>query len=998
MSNEFYDKYDIAKVRQAAMVADFVPGEHIRKGTKTLGRCPGCGKNTLNITDNQRFHNVRCFDCGFYLDGPFNVIQHYQNVTFPEAVRIAADRYGIPVKTVAEKRREEMAGRVRDIKDSFCMAQLTASGLTLDDVTAKVRTKDGREWEYVPTFTPGTIDYSGQVEPLADDMLIHYYDLDGRRMKVKNGKSSLDYIRPRWSLPEAHKGKDGKAGKYGNIKGSTARIYIPQLIRDSYQEERTIDTLVIQEGEKKAEKACKHGIPSVAIQGIYNIGTRDQGLINDIQLLVKKCKIKQILLLFDSDWDNLSRNLQPGDHIDQRPKSFARAACKFRTYIDSLNYAGLSVDIYFGHINENANDDKGIDDLLCNSLLGSEDSLASDITDALGSVQGAGQYVTVHKISVLSDLQIYNFWDLRDKEAFFRRHADSIRGLGKVRFSRVLYIEDENGKYSQASEAGTDKKIWNAYLDEKDKKQIEFFPRAALEFAQDNGFALVRSADGMRNSPVFIEKGIARNIPESDIRDFVWDYIMMNCRDEAALDYIFVKIGSVLNSSTIERMKKININEYRDPDSQNRYYANGQVSISADEITSSSYSTVVWKENVIGRSFERMPIFRKVDVRPDGTFVIIPTQEGEKCEFLQFLTNVSNMYHDRDSAELTDKERNNILHHLLNKLTAIGFLLVDYHDPIEEKVIIAMDGTMSEVGKSNGRSGKSMVGRAISHIVEQAYIDGKQLDNTDAYMFSDVTPRSRCVFFDDVKPHFNFTTLFSAVTGKLSVNPKTQARFVIEYEDLPKFLVTTNHSIDDDSNSAKDRMVNMVFSDFYNIDHKPVDDFGHAFFTGWDEAQWQLFDNLMAECVQIYYRSRREGWMAEGRGLVPPPSELTEMRQLRQKMGEIFLQWAELYFAEDSDHINSRRDIREIYANFCEECPGQQRFVSITSFREKLQAFCRFSGYHFNPNRPEPKTGRTFAEFSRQSPGMTFIGDREPSGGKIYVTITTDAFAVRTLR
>lgn len=996
--SEAYDKHDIAKVRQAAHIADFIPGETIRKGTKTLAKCPTCNEHTLQVTDNLRFHNCHCFKCGFHLDGAFNVIEHFQSVTFPEAVRIAALRYGIPLKSIQEKRKEEMQSRVSEFKESFCAKQLEASGLTLEDVTARVRTRDGRDWEYLPTFSPGTVDYNGNVEDLADDMLIHYFDLEGRRMKVnaKSGKS-LDYVRPRWSMPEAHKGKDGKAGKYGNIKGATARIYITQLIRTAYQEGRELPLLVIQEGEKKAEKACKHGIPSVAIQGIYNIGTKDTGLINDIQLIVKKCKVRKLLLLFDADWDDLSRNLQPGDEIDQRPKSFARAACKFKTYVDSLNYAGLSVDIYFGHINANDNDDKGIDDLLCGTLRGREESLADDITAAVGSVSGEGEFVTVHKISLLSDIQILNFWALRDKEEFFARHHQRIKGLGKIRFSRVLYIEDDEGSFRQASQSGTDKKIWNVFRDEKDKKQIEFFPRAALEFAQENGFALVRSTDGMKLSPVFIDKGIARNVPESDIRDFIWDYVMMNCRDNEALDYMFLKLGTMLNSTVIERMKKIQINEYYDSDSQNRYYANGQLVITADEISLSPYSNIVWRENVLGRSFERVPIFETV--APDGgSFEVRTTAEGARCEFLTFLTNVSNMHHHKDADQLTQAERDNILHHLVNKLTAIGFLLVDYHDPLEEKVIILMDDAMTEVGKSNGRSGKSLIGRAISHMVEQAYVDGKELSNSDEFMFSDVTPRSRSVFFDDVKPHFNFTRLFSAVTAKLSVNPKAQARFVIEYENMPKFMVTTNHAIDDDSNSARDRMVNMVFSDFYNIDHKPVDDFHHAFFTGWDSEQWKLFDNLMAECVQIYYRSRREGWVAEDRGLVPPPSDLTELRHLRQKMGETFLQWAELYYAEDSGHLNQRIEMKALYDSFCEDYPGQQRFVSITSFRERLQAFCRFSGLHYNANRRDPKTGLTFAEHADSNPGKSFVGDRDASGGRVYASIFTDDYANRTQR
>ncbi len=120
------------------------------------------------------------------------------------------------------------------------------------------------------------------------------------------------YIRIRWSNPDLHIGKDGKPAKYMSPKGSGVRFYFPQTIRDAFRERKHIDTLIIQEGEKKAEKACKHGIMSIGIQGIYNIGSAQEGLIQDLQYLVKACEIRNIVLLFDSDWDHLSKNLQPG--------------------------------------------------------------------------------------------------------------------------------------------------------------------------------------------------------------------------------------------------------------------------------------------------------------------------------------------------------------------------------------------------------------------------------------------------------------------------------------------------------------------------------------------------------------------------------------------------------------------------------------------------------------------------------------------------------------
>lgn len=995
----YYQKSDIDKVRSTARLEDFIPGEIKRIGNRRCATCPECASNKMQVTDNAKFRNIHCFKCGFHKDGVFEVVMHYQNLQFPEAVKLVADRYAIPIESEQEHRRRLIRENEISLEDSFLMQQLRGSGLTLEDVSARVRTPDGKDWMTVQTFRRGTMDALGNVSDNEDDMLIFYYNLYGSPMKVATRGAAgglKDYVRARWSLPQAHKGKDGKPGKYGTIRGATARFYFPGKIIEAFAEKREIPTLIIQEGEKKAEKACKHGIPSIAIQGIYNIGNKDEGLIADLQYLVKDCNVKRIVLMFDSDWNDLSRNLNPGDSVDSRPSSFARAAIKFRDYVGTLNYSGLGVDIYFGHINVNEAGDKGIDDLLCNTLKGREELLEDDITQAMGSVQGIGEYVSIHKISVLSDIQIFNFWNLRDKTAFFRTHASRLKGLGRFMFGRVLYVENEPGVFEKSTMSGSDRDFWDVSFNDKNKKEISFIPRAAISLLEANGYARVMAPELGENRFGFVSvsKGVAKMVSDFEIRDFIYDYTLMNCKDPDVQDYICERLGSLMGIDRLERLRRTEITEFFVPDYQNRYYLNGQVRISSEDIEISPISQVVWRSNVIGRQFERVQIIRSIERSGDGRFRVVSTRQGDSCEFLTYLSNTSNFWKEKSPDGLSEEEMDSLHRNLVNKITAIGYLLTDYRDPTEEKAVVAMDGRMSEVGKSNGRSGKSLIGRALDQITEQAFVDGKEITGSDEYMFSDVTPRTRHVFFDDVKPHFNFTRLFSALTGPLMVNPKTMARFKIPYEKVPRFYITTNHAIDEDSESAKDRMAPVIFSDWYNIGYKPVEEFGHNFFTGWDDRQWLLFDNLMAECVMFYLRSKRLGWSNPGCGVVMPPTENTDRRQMRQKMGEVFLLWAEMFYHKDSGHLNDRININSAYAHFCEENPGQSRFVSKLLFREKIQAFCRYSGLHFNPHKPN-KDGERFSDWRRTNKGA-FIGARENSGGNIYISVCTDEFAKET--
>jgi hypothetical protein len=97
----------------------------------------------------------------------------------------------------------------------------------------------------------------------------------------------------------------------------------------------------------------------------------------------------------------------------------------------------------------------------------------------------------------------------------------------------------------------------------------------------------------------------------------------------------------------------------------------------------------------------------------------------------------------------------------------------------------------------------------------------------------------------------------------------------------------------------------MAFSDYYNDNHKPVDDFGINFFNEWDNRQWNLFYNLMAGCLVLYFRSILEGWSGKNAGIVTPPMETIEKRRLRQMIGEDFLHWADAAYSCDRDGIPS---------------------------------------------------------------------------------------------
>ncbi len=342
-----YSKQDIERVRQAADIRDFIPNLK-GHGTSKYCTCPSCGKSGTNkgliVTHKGNLDIAKCFSCGYTINGAVNAVEVYDKVDFVTALKTVADRYGIFLQEEKSSRKppktQPKQPKKNPFQKSFCDKQLEASGLTYEDVKAIVHLPDNSGTYETSPFRKGGVNSQFDVNNNDDEMVIYYYDLEGYPMQYASrgiaGKPK-NYIRVRWSNPEAHLDMNARPIKYQTPKGAQTTIYIPQYIRNIYQSNGVVETLLVQEGEKKAEKACKHGIPSVGIQGIYNIGNTQTGLIKELQYFIQRCKVKNVILMLDSDWNHLHREIAIGDRVDQRPNQFSKAVIKFKTFLLTMH-------------------------------------------------------------------------------------------------------------------------------------------------------------------------------------------------------------------------------------------------------------------------------------------------------------------------------------------------------------------------------------------------------------------------------------------------------------------------------------------------------------------------------------------------------------------------------------------------------------------------------------------------------------------------------------
>ncbi|KAA6348459.1 DNA primase [termite gut metagenome] len=970
----FLESFDIEKIENASkgrlieVIEDFITLQKERSGSSYVGDCPHCkATNKFKIdARKEAFLCVTCHNVSGY--GAKSFLMKAMNKSFPEAMEYLAHKFHIdiskpeppPQKSVSKMKSGSKSAKGQDV-NSFCARMLSESGLTFEDVTAHIYRKDETKTTIqTRTFRAGTLDETGNITPKGDDVIIEYYDLDGLpvtylRKDSRNRESGerKEYYRIRWQHPEAHLDKEGKPYKYRSPYGSGTPVYIPERLRAMYKSGTPIERLYIQEGEKKAEKACKHGIPSIAVSGIQNLGNKGV-LPEDVVTIIQKCEVKEVVFIFDSDWDDLSNNIRINDQVEKRPRNFFFAARNFKEYMRALKNRNIYVEIFIGHINKNEAGDKGIDDILSNTLRGKEEELIKDVDEAINAKKGLGRYVEMFKITTWTDHKLMELWNLHSHEAFANRHKEILKNLPEFVFGRYRWKFNEEGNVILAQPFDEDEQFWEE-VNKTDRSgnqrtEYEFRYVNSKNFLQNRGFGRLRRLDNTYQF-IHLDSPVVRTIEASEARDYLFNFANHYCKKE--INEMLIKgVSQYVGPDKLSLLSFIEpnfINPTRD--SQYFYFDKTCWQVTADKITEvgyESFSHHIWEEQRKNTPAKYLgqPLITYTEENKKYHYTL--SENGEKCHFLNFLINTSNFTWRKSPAEIEEEEINENNIHLLSKLCAIGYMLMECKDANVARAVVGMDGKLSEVGESNGRSGKSLIGELMRRVIPIAYVPGKNRDLfSDQFRWNDIVENTKLVFIDDVLRSFDFEQLFPNITGDWSVNYKGGRRVTFPFTKSPKIYIATNHAVTGSGSSFTDRQWLLAFSDFYNDEHKPIHDFGCLFFDEWDFEQWNLTWNLLANCIQLYLRF----------GVTQAPGERLQQRKLRQEITEPLLSWADEYFSGE-DKFDTKLPRKDLYDAFCNYDPMQRKFISPTMFKKKFIQYCQFREYAFNPHKYDPVTGK----------------------------------------
>ena len=319
---------------------------------------------------------------------------------------------------------------------------------------------------------------------------------------------------------------------------------------------------------------------------------------------------------------------------------------------------------------------------------------------------------------------------------------------------------------------------------------------------------------------------------------------------------------------------------------------------------------------------------------------------------------------------------------LLNKIFAIGYNLHRYKSPSRAWALYAMDNKIGDDDECNGRSGKSFLFNTFAYFMRTVRLSGrnpKLMDNP--HVFDQINQHSDFVLVDDCDKYLQTGLFYDSITGGMTINPKNNKSFYIDFVDAPKFGFTTNYVPRDFDPSTNARLLYMVFSDYYHeaaaendysCSWSIRDDFNKNLLAAdYSEDEWNADINFFAQCLSFYLSVVDKGIK------IQPPMENILRRKYKSDMGSNFEDWAYSYFAEESDHVNAFIVREEAKNNFM--AYSSVKNCTMQKFTKALNGFAKLCPYviALNPAILTSSSGRIQRKVDGETKDMIYLQTKE---------------------
>lgn len=367
--------------------------------------------------------------------------------------------------------------------------------------------------------------------------------------------------------------------------------------------------------------------------------------------------------------------------------------------------------------------------------------------------------------------------------------------------------------------------------------------------------------------------------------------------------------SNYINNRKIGYLPREVVEVLRDSENESYlFFTNGFVCVNAENVVLKHYNELP------GKIWDRMITPHPIDLNVNKT----------GGHFERFCKKICTF---RDIGKLDEDRYRSVI-------TSIGYLMHNCNIESNQKAVIFTDCNLG-MGESqtNGRSGKTLLFKAIDKIRKTTILDAKGIDQNNRFSLSLVDKDTQVVCYDDVQRNFDFEKLFSSITTgyEVEVKNKNRAKFSIKYN--PKTGLTTNFAIRGSGGSFTDRKVEIELFNYYDATHKPEHDFGILFFSGWDFNEWDKFYSFMIYCLQEYFKNDCEIHVHK--------SATLDRKKLFSEIGEDFYDFVH-------DRSNVAVDVWQSVSEICEKFNRDNRVEKNKLIAKRFHGLMRKYCHHEN--------------------------------------------------
>ncbi len=305
----YYSDEIIDEVRSRSNIVEVI-GERIhltKKGTSYVGLCPFHSDKNPSFSVSEPRQIYRCFSCG---EGGnvFGFVMKYDSLTFPEAVKVLADRAGVELPeteySAAEKRKTDLKNTILEIN--------TEAARYYHSLLSSPAGANAKAYFEKRELKPETITAFGLgVSGMKSDDLYRYMKKKGYSdqilketgLFVYSERGVYDEFRNRVMFPIMNMNRK-VIGFGGRVMGDAKPKYLNTRETPVFEKRRNLFGLHVAKNSRKGNMIICEGYMDVIAmhqagftQAVASLGTA----LTPEQIMLMKRYVKNILVCYDSD-------------------------------------------------------------------------------------------------------------------------------------------------------------------------------------------------------------------------------------------------------------------------------------------------------------------------------------------------------------------------------------------------------------------------------------------------------------------------------------------------------------------------------------------------------------------------------------------------------------------------------------------------------------------------------------------------------------------------